>query len=67
MYRLVCKHFSDREHAKADAASNKAADEWIDCWAGCANVLVQNNYKVEGLLLMFTTRFMVSARTGGYT
>lgn len=31
----------------SDAGSNRAADEWIDCWVGCANVLVQNNYKVE--------------------
>lgn len=48
VYRLVCKHFGESEHAQNDATSTKAADEWIDCWVGCANVLVQNNYKVEG-------------------
>ncbi|KAG6381518.1 cell differentiation family, Rcd1-like-domain-containing protein [Boletus reticuloceps] len=51
VYRLVCKHFGESERAKSDATSNKAADEWIDCWVGCANVLVQNNYKDWGLYM----------------
>ncbi|KAF8557733.1 hypothetical protein OG21DRAFT_1601471 [Imleria badia] len=51
VYRLVCRHFGESEHAASDAASNRAADEWIDCWVGCANVLVQNNYKDWGLYM----------------
>ncbi|KAG9312886.1 Mus7/MMS22 family-domain-containing protein [Chiua virens] len=51
VYRLVCKYFSESEHAKADLASAKAADEWIDCWVGCANVLVYNNCKDWGLYM----------------
>ncbi|KAF8141719.1 Mus7/MMS22 family-domain-containing protein [Boletus edulis] len=51
VYRLVCKHFGESERAKSDATSNKAADDWIDCWVGCANVLVQNNYKDWGLYM----------------
>ncbi|KAH0836569.1 cell differentiation family, Rcd1-like-domain-containing protein [Lanmaoa asiatica] len=51
VYRLVCKHFGESERAKNDATSARAADEWIDCWVGCANVLVQNNYKDWGLYM----------------
>jgi hypothetical protein len=51
VYRLVCKHFGESEHTKNDATSTRAADEWIDCWVGCANVLVQNNYKDWGLYM----------------
>ncbi|KAI0079439.1 hypothetical protein K474DRAFT_1639613 [Panus rudis PR-1116 ss-1] len=44
IYRLVCKHvhFSDRENAQKTLEQVDDADRWIDCWVGCASVLVQN-------------------------
>ncbi|KAF9221440.1 hypothetical protein BS17DRAFT_785404 [Gyrodon lividus] len=45
VYRLVCKHFGEHQNAKNDENNGSIADEWIDCWVGCANVLVQNNHK----------------------
>lgn len=58
VYRLVCKHFGESEDAKNDATTTRAADDWIDCWVGCANVLVQNNYKVCALSPVLRTRFI---------
>lgn len=51
MYRLVCKHLGENEQTKNGTIGAQAADEWIDCWVGCANVLVQNNHKVEALAI----------------
>ncbi|KIJ20769.1 hypothetical protein PAXINDRAFT_6551 [Paxillus involutus ATCC 200175] len=51
VYRLVCKHFGESDNAKNHEDNVNIADEWIDCWVGCANVLVQNNYKDWGLYM----------------
>ncbi|KIK23682.1 hypothetical protein PISMIDRAFT_679140 [Pisolithus microcarpus 441] len=45
VYRLVCKHLGDSEHGQVHESRMSVADEWIECWVGCANVLVQNGNK----------------------
>ncbi|KAG6334435.1 hypothetical protein ID866_4656 [Astraeus odoratus] len=45
MYRLVCKHLGEIEHGKGQGHDMNVADEWIECWVGCANVLIQNGNK----------------------
>ncbi|KAI0715629.1 Mus7/MMS22 family-domain-containing protein [Cerioporus squamosus] len=45
MYRLVCKHFNDPAYQQAGELSFRKADDWVDCWVGCCNVVVQNNDK----------------------
>ncbi|KAI6164406.1 Mus7/MMS22 family-domain-containing protein [Pisolithus thermaeus] len=45
VYRLVCKHLGDSEHGQVHESRTSVADEWIECWVGCANVLVQNGNK----------------------
>ncbi|KAI6112835.1 Mus7/MMS22 family-domain-containing protein [Pisolithus sp. B1] len=45
VYRLVCKHLGDSEHGQVHENRTSVADEWIECWVGCANVLVQNGNK----------------------
>ncbi|KAH9851730.1 Mus7/MMS22 family-domain-containing protein [Lenzites betulinus] len=42
IYRLVCKHFSDPTYQDPGELHFADADNWIDCWVGCANVVVQN-------------------------
>ncbi|KAF9245333.1 Mus7/MMS22 family-domain-containing protein [Melanogaster broomeanus] len=51
VYRLICKHFGEDENVKNLEDNTNTADEWIDCWVGCANVLVQNNHKEWGLYM----------------
>lgn len=46
IYRLVCKHFSDPAYQKPGELHFNDADNWIDCWVGCASVVVQNGKKV---------------------
>ncbi|KAI0373643.1 hypothetical protein BV20DRAFT_1111197 [Pilatotrama ljubarskyi] len=45
VYRLVCKHFSDPAYQRPGDLAFDDADKWIDCWVGCANVIVQNGKK----------------------
>ncbi|KAI6149743.1 Mus7/MMS22 family-domain-containing protein [Pisolithus tinctorius] len=45
VYRLVCKHLGDSENAQVHENRMNVADEWIECWVGCANVLIQNGNK----------------------
>lgn len=47
IYRLVCKHFSDPAYQKPGELHFNDADNWIDCWVGCASVVVQNGKKVS--------------------
>ncbi|KAH9949775.1 Mus7/MMS22 family-domain-containing protein, partial [Amylocystis lapponica] len=42
IYRLVCKHFHDTGVEGTLEQFSNDADRWIDCWAGCASVVVQN-------------------------
>ena len=50
IYRMVVKHFNDpsvnniSKHHLEDHVQD--AEKWIDCWAGCAAVIVQNGRKV---------------------
>ena len=41
IFRLVCKHFNDPSDTVSFEEYCQDADKWIDCWVGCANVLVQ--------------------------
>ncbi|CDO69890.1 hypothetical protein BN946_scf184884.g49 [Trametes cinnabarina] len=45
IYRLVCKHFNDPVYQRSGELRFDDADRWIDCWVGCANVVVQNGKK----------------------
>ncbi|KAI0357556.1 hypothetical protein OH77DRAFT_1510566 [Trametes cingulata] len=45
VYRLVCKHFNDPAYQRAGELVFDDADKWIDCWVGCASVIVQNGKK----------------------
>ncbi|KAH7890678.1 Mus7/MMS22 family-domain-containing protein [Phlebopus sp. FC_14] len=51
IYRLVCKFMGDNEFAKTRENDHEVADKWIDCWVGCANVLVQNGSKEWSLYM----------------
>jgi hypothetical protein len=46
IFRLVCKHFNDPSDAVSFEEYCQDADKWIDCWVGCANVLVQLGKRV---------------------
>lgn len=67
VYRLVCKHLGESRSTKNVATDAKAVDEWIDCWVGCANVLIQNNYKVKAFYCCPQHNSLGFARIGGYT
>ncbi|KAL4063194.1 Mus7/MMS22 family-domain-containing protein [Scleroderma citrinum] len=45
VYRLVCKHLGESENETAQESRTNVADKWIECWVGCANVLIQNGNK----------------------
>ncbi|TFK89693.1 hypothetical protein K466DRAFT_15695 [Polyporus arcularius HHB13444] len=45
IYRLVCKHFNDPAYQEAKELSFQRADQWVDCWVGCASIVVQNGVK----------------------
>ncbi|PIL22731.1 hypothetical protein GSI_15424 [Ganoderma sinense ZZ0214-1] len=45
IYRLVCKHFNDPVYRESRELSFHDADKWVDCWVGCASVMVQNGKK----------------------
>ncbi|OSC97472.1 hypothetical protein PYCCODRAFT_1377056 [Trametes coccinea BRFM310] len=45
IFRLVCKHFNDPVYQQSGELSFDDADRWIDCWVGCASVVVQNGKK----------------------
>ncbi|TBU23731.1 Mus7/MMS22 family-domain-containing protein [Dichomitus squalens] len=45
IYRLLCKYFNDPVYQESGELSFKDADEWVDCWVGCASVMVQNGKK----------------------
>ena len=47
IYRLVCKHFNDPIYRESRELSFHDADKWVDCWVGCASVMVQNGKKVR--------------------
>ncbi|KAL1950542.1 hypothetical protein VTO73DRAFT_5666 [Trametes versicolor] len=53
IYRLVCKHFSDPAYQKPGELHFNDADNWIDCWVGCASVVVQNGKKDWNFYLSF--------------
>ncbi|KAI6104024.1 hypothetical protein EV401DRAFT_672499 [Pisolithus croceorrhizus] len=44
-YRLVCEHLGDSEHGQTHESYTSVTDEWIECWVGCVNMLVQNGNK----------------------
>ena len=46
IYRLVYKHFNDPVYRESRELSFHDADKWVDCWVGCASVVVQNGKKV---------------------
>ena len=46
IYRMVCKHFNETSTRVSPFASDDT-DAWIDCWVGCAGVLVQNGRRVS--------------------
>ena len=50
IYRLVLRHFndpSDPSDPESLERYNDETDEWVECWVGCANVLVQNGRRVS--------------------
>ena len=49
VYQLVCRHFNDPVYQKRGELPFESADEWIDCWVGCASVVVQNRQRVCGI------------------
>ncbi|KAI0788864.1 Mus7/MMS22 family-domain-containing protein [Abortiporus biennis] len=46
IYRLICKHFQDSKNytVSLDEQLN-IADRWVDCWVGCADVIVRNGLR----------------------
>ncbi|KZP26671.1 hypothetical protein FIBSPDRAFT_1040698 [Athelia psychrophila] len=42
IYRLVCKHLHDPTGPPPSEEYCREADEWVDCWVGCINVIVRN-------------------------
>ncbi|KAI0916960.1 hypothetical protein AcW2_007217 [Taiwanofungus camphoratus] len=51
IYRLVCKHFNDIKDQGTIEQSSQDADRWIDCWVGCASIVVQNGKRDWSLYL----------------
>lgn len=47
IYRLVCKRVSDVPEDSVQENSCVDVDAWIDCWVGCAQVIVQNANTAE--------------------
>lgn len=47
IYRLVCKRVSDVPEDSVQEHSCVDVDAWIDCWVGCAQVIVQNGDKTD--------------------
>ncbi|EPQ56427.1 hypothetical protein GLOTRDRAFT_138160 [Gloeophyllum trabeum ATCC 11539] len=42
IYRLVCKNINDSSAEFPSEEHWADIDKWINCWVGCANVIVQN-------------------------
>ncbi|KAH9936512.1 uncharacterized protein B0H18DRAFT_1164925 [Fomitopsis serialis] len=42
IYRLVMRHFSGPNESESLEQYSDETDRWVDCWVGCASVLVQN-------------------------
>ncbi|TFY61854.1 hypothetical protein EVJ58_g4250 [Rhodofomes roseus] len=42
IYRLVMRHFSGPNDSETLEQYSDETDRWVDCWVGCASVLVQN-------------------------
>ncbi|CCL98524.1 uncharacterized protein FIBRA_00523 [Fibroporia radiculosa] len=51
IYRLVCKYFNDLTDQGSLEPYSQEADKWVDCWVGCANVVVQNGRRDWSLYL----------------
>jgi hypothetical protein len=58
IFRLVCKHFNDSSDAVSFEEYCQDADKWIDCWVGCANVLVQVGKRVRCDITIVSPRLM---------
>ena len=47
IYRLVCKQFHDLKDHQGSWESLYDIGLWIDCWVGCASVIVRNKRRVS--------------------
>lgn len=49
VYNLVCKSFTSVAHAPGAKlhAHIDEIDRWIDCWVGCAAIVVQDGKRVR--------------------
>ncbi|OSX59709.1 hypothetical protein POSPLADRAFT_1048198 [Postia placenta MAD-698-R-SB12] len=43
IYRLVCTHFNESGANTGFETFSQDADAWVECWVGCASVIVQNS------------------------
>lgn len=54
IYRLIIQHFNDPSISRL--TGNRVedffrdADKWVDCWVGCAAVIVQNSRRVRNFI-----------------
>ncbi|KZT09203.1 uncharacterized protein LAESUDRAFT_675011 [Laetiporus sulphureus 93-53] len=43
VYRFVCKHVNVTHGSGVFPHQTAETDRWIDCWVGCANIIIQND------------------------
>lgn len=51
IYRLVCTHFNESGANTGFETFSQDADAWVECWVGCASVIVQNSRRDWSLYL----------------
>ena len=56
IFRLLLQYFNDPTSSNTDDSKLEDywsnADDWIDCWVGCAAIVVRHETRVSALLLM---------------
>lgn len=48
MYMFVCKFLDPSQMSSLE--DYEGADKWVDCWVGCASVVVQHNLRVQSII-----------------
>ncbi|PCH39845.1 hypothetical protein WOLCODRAFT_142800 [Wolfiporia cocos MD-104 SS10] len=51
IYRLICQYFNESADQGSLQQYSQDADKWVDCWVGCASVIVQNGKRDWSLYL----------------
>ena len=58
IFKLVTKRVTDVPEGSSRGLAHFDLDKWIDCWVGCAQVVVHNGLRVSSLVFMLVWRYL---------